>query len=301
MQAIQGPPVQTTGSPANLEINQEAKSTEFSLVSYMQAAFMTPLGTEGKSLHQMTVTLPFYAKLLRTNDISDKELLQHFVNNSAIFTKLESLIRLHEAFRKVFTDEIFRATKAEEDISFFIERFQLRRPDATQEVKDFLSFIDRVSQENPQLLLPIFYVQYAGLFLGRAVYGATAKWLTPKIDAWADLPEGKKGVSYWDFDGLPTSNELQIRSATLLKDIDIIGTDWGMKERMREIAGEAFQHNYNVIKSAASIAPLAQRNVKANAQGMTGEQKRAVVITLMTFVFAFLVNEAIRYRSSSTH
>ena len=300
MQPTQTHPKQSTGSPANLIDTPEAEPNAFSLVNYMQAAFMTPLGTEGKSLHQMTITLPFYAKLLRTNDISDKELLQHFVNNSAIFTKLESLIRLHVAFRKVFTDEIFRATKAEEDISFFIERFHLKRPDATQEVKDFLGFIDRISEENPQLLLPIFYVQYAGLFLGRAVYGATAKWLAPKIDAWAELPAGKKGVSYWDFEGLPTSVELQARSATLLKDIDAIGTEWGMKERMREIAGEAFQHNFNVIKSAASFASLAQRNVTPNAQGMTGEQKRAVVITLMIFVFAFLVNEAMKFRSTST-
>ncbi|CRX37720.1 biliverdin-producing heme oxygenase [Estrella lausannensis] len=302
MQPLQGlSQVQSADSTTTSLATKENEETAFSLVSHMQSSFMTPLESSGKSLHQQTINLPFYAKLLRTSDITDKELLQHFVNNSAIFTKLESLIRLHEAFRSVFTDNIFRAPKAEEDIRFFIERFHLKRPDATEEVKDFLRFIDQVAEDNPKLLLPILYVQYAGLFLGRAVCGATAKWLAAHITAWEECPDGKKGLSYWDFDGLPTSIELQAKSASMLKQIDKMDDESDLRQRMQDIARAAFQHNYNAIKSAASFDPVIDRKVTTHAPGMSGEQKKAVLITMMLIVFAFLVNEALKSRSASSH
>lgn len=183
----------------------------------------------------------------------------------------------------------------------FIERFHLKRPHATEEVKDFLQFIDQVAEDNPKLLLPIFYVQYAGLFLGRAVCGATAKWLAAHIPAWEEYPEGKKGLSYWDFDGLPTTVELQEKSKAMLKQIDQMEVESDLRQRMQSIAGSAFQHNYNAIKSAASFAPIHERKVTTHAPGITGEQKKAVLITLMLIVFAFLVNEAIKSQSASTH
>jgi hypothetical protein len=156
------------------------KNSYGTLTDHMQRAFLSPEFFGGQSLHQKTVQLIFYNRL-KNNKIFASELLLHFINNSAIFNKLEALIRTDKMFQEIIGEDIFRHLPIEKDIVFFIKNFNLSRPEMTNETRKFLNFSDKSFHQNKNLLLAILFVQYAGLFLGRTVCNATADWLRARI------------------------------------------------------------------------------------------------------------------------
>jgi hypothetical protein len=255
-------PVSSIAAPvSSLEVAQAVETLTVSqpvgtLVEGMQSTFMQKQLGETISLHDRTIFLPFYHRLWGTKDISPRELILHFANLAAICNKIETLIKTKKIFHDIFSEDIFRHEQVEKDILFFMTRFNLERPEITKETDNYLKFIDEIAKcDVPHLLLPIFYVQYSGLFLGRVVCNATENWLKERIKDWNDLPSKERGTAYWQFEAHSTSEQLKTRKEELLKKINQYGELLGEAHRsqLKIIARKAFEHNFNSIQSVTSL------------------------------------------------
>ncbi len=234
------------------------------LVKYMQSSFMRPEVSGQPSLHQKTIDLPFYRKLLISKDITPQELLLHFVNLSAIFTKIETLIKTSEVFQDIIGEDLFRYSEVEKDIKFFIDNYSLKRPLITPETSKFLDFIDETNESNKNLMIAVLYVQYSGLFLGRVVCNGTIDFLKKTISNWKDLPPDMNGISYWKFGNLE-ANALEERKKTLLEKISFHGAAVNYRESLKHIAKKAFEYNHESIKSVVPNSRLIQLQQKNNS------------------------------------
>lgn len=224
------------------------------LVGEMQSTFMQKQIGETVSLHDRTISLPFYQRLWGTKDISPNELILHFVNLAAICEKIETLIKTKKVFHHIFSEDIFRHGQIEKDIAFFMTRFNLERPQITKETENYLTFIDETAKGDVEYLLPIFYVQYSGLFLGRVVCNATENWLKGRIKDWNDLSSENRGTAYWHFEAHPTVEKLKMRKEKLLSKINEHGEPISQADhiQLKIIARKAFEHNFNSIQSVTA-------------------------------------------------
>jgi hypothetical protein len=211
------------------------------------------------SLHARAVKLPYYSRL-DSSKISGEELLLNLVNSSAIFKKIEELIKTHSCFKQIIAEELFRYPLQEKDIYFFIKNLNLTRPKITSKTQEFLNFIDEKVKEDPTQLLPILFVQYAGLFIGRTECNATITWLKKNIETWDSFPKDEQGVSFWNFKNSKNIEDLEnrkIMQKNLLQAINKFGEDLertksGCTTPFPEIAEQAFKHNYKIIKSISN-------------------------------------------------
>lgn len=243
------------------------RDSDKTLTDYMQSAIFAIQKGEEKHLHDQTLELPFYQRLFTHKTITTEELLLHFVNNAAIFKKLETLIKADSCFHKIVGDDIYRYEQVEKDITFFTQKFNLPRPEITQEARDFLIFMEEVVQHDPQLLLAVFYVMYSGLFLGRVVCNSTIDWLKCRIPDWDRLPKDNRGVCYWDFRGLPEYKDLEARKKQFQLSINAHGDLLHLDKKMWAIARKTFEHNFRSIQSV-SPRDLPQRNIRLNVTPM---------------------------------
>lgn len=232
-------------SPPSIQSNEKPK-TEVTLTQLMGKTFLAP-NLQGISLHDQVRGLDFYSRLTGKVVTAD-ELLQHFVNNYAIFNAIESLNIKNNPSLKVL-EGIGRTNKLMQDIQFFERKFHIAKPSITPETQKFVDFIHLNVKEDPNFLLPIMYTLYGGLFVGRFVCNATAAWLKDHVEMWEILPPDQRGLSYWNFEGLNTPEDLSNRKERLLAEINKLGEPLNRAEKFQEITREAFTHNYLCIKS----------------------------------------------------
>lgn len=235
----------------NLQNNQQTppsspQSGAPSLTQLMDKTILTP-NSQGVSLHDQVRELNFYVRL-KDRNITSGELLQHFVNNYAIFSTIEHLDKSRYPSLKAL-EGICRTEKLLEDIAFFERKFHLPHPKITQETQNYVDYIKKNAETDPNFLLPIIYTQYSGLFLGRVVCNATAEWLKKNLESWTMLPTEQRGLSYWNFDQLDTPDALNQRKVRLVKEINQMGEPLNLTENFLEITRDTFQHNIQCIRS----------------------------------------------------
>lgn len=286
----------TIESPSDTIVNiktvqipeHQVQTNSGSIVSLMQSTFMTKEPETNSSLHDRAIKLPFY-KRLKSNKITDVELLQHFVNLSSIVSKLETYIKADKSFCQIFSEKIYRTPPIEKDIQFFQDSLKLQRPGITKETREYLEYIDQIIQENPSFLMPLVYVQYAGLFLGRVVCNATINWLKTHVKNWKDTPLNNEGISYWDYKSTP--EELTKVHAGFLAGLESYyqGTGAQQPERIREIAKKAFEHN------SKSIESVTKRWDKMKAQNLrqASEIRQVVWSCLIMVAVIFILKQIV--------
>ena len=221
------------------------------LVEYLRAA----LSSENpgmQSLHDRVVHLPFFKRLAAKN-ISPKEFLLKLVNDSAIYSKFETVIKTNKSYNGILRNVLFRHEAIENDISFFLTQFNLSRPAATFETKQYLHFIEKMTREEDENLFPILlYVQYTRLFAGKIISDATAIWLAKNVPNWDTFPTQKRGLSYWHFKGL-TLKELDLEKRKFLDAINKYGNKTKTVEKAEELARETFSHIISSVESCTAI------------------------------------------------
>lgn len=239
-------------------LTNSENSPVVNLTDYMGQSFMRP-DSRGAGLHDPIMKLPFFQRL-RSKEITAQELLQHFVNNAAIFHLIETINKIEGVAGQIIGD-IYRKENIEKDIRFFMNKFRLARPKITEETQGYLEFIKKIHSEDPNLLLPVIYTQYVGLLSGRFVCHHTAEWLKTNLDIWWDiLPLDANGISCWNFENLKTPQDLAARKEKFLADINRIGMPLQKTDRLKEIARKSFEYSFNCIQSASPKA-LANRRV----------------------------------------
>lgn len=218
-----------------------------SLVEHLRAAFLNPESPGMQSLHDRIVQLPYFKRLAAGN-ISAGELLLKLVNDSAIYSQFEAIIKTKETYKKLLGKNLFRHRAIENDINFFINQFKLCRPEMTSETRNYLLFIEKITQEEDKLFPVLLYVQYTRLFGGRIITVATEKWLTQNVAGWDTLPEEKRGLSYWQFKGL-TLKELEGEKEKFLHAINKYGVKFNISEKAQEVAKKTFSHIISSVES----------------------------------------------------
>jgi hypothetical protein len=208
------------------------KGNNETLTAYMDTSFFKKPQGE-KSLHDKVVELPFYTRLLRSKEITPQELLQHFVNNSAIFGKLETIVKTEVIFQQVIGEDLYR-------------------PPITQETLSYLDYMDETLRTDPRLIIAILYTQYGGLFIGRAVRTATIEWLENKLRVWDQLPLENRGVSYWDFEGQTTADQRAQAKDRMISSINRMDLTH-LSKRLWQVTREAFEHNFKRIQSESPL------------------------------------------------
>src|SRR5262249_11936503 len=218
------------------------------------------------SLHVRVTKLPFYKKLYDTT-ITGEELILHCVNISDLFAKLETLLETHQCYGDIIGKDLYRHSQQEKDINFLCGSLYVNRPAPSNNAKALLKFIEDHTTENIAYLLPILFVEYGGLFVGRKVYNATITCFRKMIPQWEEYAPDNRGVCFWDFKMIHSPEEGEVIKKAFYSKINKVGADFeekhpGISKKLVEIAAETFQLHTNMVASCADFPQKPVKEIK---------------------------------------
>lgn len=189
----------------------------------MKATLFTK-GADGLNFHEKAFKFPFFMRL-KDKSITPECFLQNLVNNQLIYGKVESIISTIPAFQQIWAQDLYRKPCLVQDIEFMTTHFKLAVPTPTVEATHAIAYIEEIYKNEPELLLAVIYVAYAGLMEGRVEYHDTVSWLKTHIKNYDQLPAEKRGVSFWRYRDVPMQENAKDIKAHFVKQINMYGAD----------------------------------------------------------------------------
>lgn len=243
------------------------------------------------SPHDRATKLPYFTRL-HNSTLPIHSFLLNLVNNASIYKKIETFIKVDDAFKKILHPDLHRYYPLLRDINFLTSNLDIVRPEETPEALNTLKFIEEIGSKNPRLLVAVIYVLYSGLFIGRLEYQSSTLLLKKTISNWETFPEDNRGVSFWSFREVAAQNNAIEIKKEFLKELNEYGNQLTTEEcdQLPIIAKQTFDHILKSIESTASKEPIkAKKIVFFEESNLSRTQQKAIRIFVLVVLVGIII------------
>ncbi|XP_020381768.2 heme oxygenase 1-like [Rhincodon typus] len=171
-----------------------------------------------------------------------------------IYSALEEEIERnkdHPAFAPLyFPSELHRKEALEQDLEYFHGPGWRSRIECPRATGKYVSRIQQVGRQEPELLVAHSYIRYLGDLSG----GQVLKKVAQKA---LQLPSTGEGVAFFTFDRITNATKFKQLYRSRMNTLD---TGKGIKEKILEEANRAFQLNVEVFRELQDLCSRSERN-----------------------------------------
>jgi heme oxygenase len=194
---------------------------------------------EGTSKNHDEAESVGFIKCFRKGVLERDTYVRHLEAFYAVYGAMESAMdanKTHPVVSKIYFPELYRTKMIEQDLAFYHGPDWKSKISTTEATQAYVNHIQKISKENPTLLVAHSYVRYLGDLSGGQIL--------KKVAARALGLTGTEGVAFYEFPEITTPNEFKKMYREAL---DSLGLSESDQEAVLEEARKVFDLNKEIF------------------------------------------------------